>query len=226
MSDTTKNLLCGKLSCWAMIVTLLLSGAFLSSCDSDTGSFGGGNNPDTTRGIDFDVPACMATFTETYEATDSWDDVVYTIKKGEKLILAAIDPVSNEAMVYYLSEAGPFEFKIAQNDAGAYPFETDCDENSIQRCMGVFADTTIYADQELNTELCTVDAGKSVASSSYGFSLVDDLANGDSIYELTYNAIVEECGASTGYILVPEAEIFPNLTSWLIPLRTYLCENE
>lgn len=226
MNDTTKNPISGKLRRWAMTVTLLLSGAFLSGCDSDSGSSDGGNTPDETRGIDFDVAACMATFTQAYEATDYWDDVVYTIKKGEKLILAEIDPVSNEAMVYYLSEAGPFELKIAQNDAGAYPFDIDCDENSIQRCMGVFADTTIYADEELNTELCTVDAGKSVASSSYGFSLVDDLANGDSIYELTYNMIVEECGASTGYILVPEAEIFPNLISWPIPLRTYMCESE
>ncbi|MBN2716003.1 MAG: hypothetical protein JXX14_09110 [Deltaproteobacteria bacterium] len=230
MKLESKQLIFKGIRFCALTAALLLSGAWLSGCDAGTDSNFDGDGPDNngleTFAVEFEAPPCMATFSESYTVRDMFDDVEYSISKGDTLVIKELDGFFDEATVYYLNAAGPYELTIEKNDAGAYPFETDCIDDNSRNYMGVFADTTIYSDEDLSSELCTVSAGDAIASSGYGFSLVSNLSNGDSVYELTSNAIVAECGAETGYVVAPKVEIFKNQITWLIPIATYLGKNE
>ena len=221
----------------------LLGGVLFVGCDSDSSADdsddssddssadSSGDETDNSNGsdsatINLDVAPCIATFTESYDVIDFWGDVEHTIQAGESLIIKEFDSVFGETNVYYLDAAGPFEMTIEPNDVGEFPYETDCTESNSSSYTGVFADTTIYADEELSTVLCTVPKGKALPSSSYGYFLVGDAENGGSVYGMTSNAIIEECGGESGYVVTPEVEVWPDYVSWLIPIQLYLAKNQ
>ena len=85
----------------------------------------------------------------------------------------------------------------------------------------MFADVSVYAEAELVTKLCDLEAGTALPrdeGSSSGFAL-EAIEGGLSVYEIFLNAFSTQCGgAANGYVAVPSFELFgTNYTR--VPLR-------
>lgn len=132
------------------------------------------------------------------------------------------------ANLFYLTNSGPWDFEVTP--AGVppmYPFSSTCDLNNAVTHYGVFADVSVYADEALTSKLCDLTRGSTLpsAGTSVGYSLAGDISfSGPATYQIELGPFAAECGAASGYVSVPETQVF-GTTTWLVPFDTVLAPN-
>jgi hypothetical protein len=164
---------------------------------------------------------CTATFTEDYELIDVFDEPQFVAKKGEKYLLGDYsDSFGASAELIYLWPEGPEALTIEVASEADFPFTSSCPLNGGVPYYGVFENTAVYADEALTTKLCDLTAGTALPRTSdlSGYSIAGDLELfGPIVYEVYLNAFSAQCGASTGYVKVEQAESFTSST-WFVPI--------
>jgi hypothetical protein len=200
----------------------------LVACGGETG------DAEDDSATDSVVPAewrsyCMATFTRDYEVVDAFGYTEFTARAGEEYLLADYGEFSGDrASLFYLSPDGPYDFEV-QSPSGAqgFPFTSNCTFGSVTDHYAVFRDVSVYAEEALANRLCDLTSGRVLprTSTSSGFSTSTFTFSGPATYELFLNAFSAECGgASSGFISVPQVEVFGTRT-WLVPVRQIVGPN-
>ena len=100
--------------------------------------------------------------------------------------------------------------------AQGFPFTSNCEFGKGVPYYAVFADVSVYSDEAMTTKVCELAAGSVLPVQTgkiTGFS-----SSGLNTFELYLNAFSAQCGGGeTGYISVPEIEVF-GTTTWLVPV--------
>ncbi|MBL4867846.1 MAG: hypothetical protein JKY67_15870 [Pseudomonadales bacterium] len=128
----------------------------------------------SSASIGLDVEPCIATFTEDYLVTDVFGEEFFTAKTGESFILSRLgytrfgqDNVSTADLYYLVNEgAYGFQVEIEDDNTSAFPFVSNCEVGETERFVGVFHDTTLYSDEELTQEVCSLTKSVSAGMSS------------------------------------------------------------
>jgi hypothetical protein len=166
---------------------------------------------------------CVATFTAAHGVSDGFDPV-FTAKPGERYLMSEFgdDLGQDRAELLYLTNAGPLDVEVeSATGAQDFPFTSNCEFGKGVPYYAVFADVSVYSDEAMTTKVCDlsrgtvspVETGKTTGFSSTSFEF-----SGPTTYELYLNAFSAQCGGrATGYISVPEIEVF-GTTTWLVPV--------
>ena len=175
--------------------------------------------------LNLEAPPCTATFTEEYEVKDTWDDSLFTASIGDKFIVASISDWGGDtiAELYYLTSEGAYGFDIetAGTDVSALPFELSCAIGESESRLGAFNTVTVYSDEELTQQACTLERGSSaIVGVASGYRLVSDLFSEPMIYEVELGGFSQECGVGQGYMEAESTRVFGTFTS-LIPIMRY-----
>jgi hypothetical protein len=167
---------------------------------------------------------CVATFTAAHPVSDGFD-TVFTAKPGDRYLMSEFgeDFGQDRAELLYLTKAGPLDVEPEGVTAAEdFPFTSNCEFGKAVPYYAVFADVSVYSDEALTTKVCELSAGSVLpleTGKTTGFSSVSFEFSGPNTYELYLNAFSAQCGGSaTGYISVPEIEVFGTTTTWLVPV--------
>ena len=122
-----------------------------------------------------------------------------------------------------MTRGGPDSFDIEPSGDGAWPFTSNCAIGAGVPYYGVFADVSVFAEEELTTKICDLTEGSVLPAGSsgrgYGYAGSDGSA---AIYEVILGPFSAECeGADRGYIRVPQTQIFGS-TTWLVPVSALI----
>jgi hypothetical protein len=165
---------------------------------------------------------CVATFTAASGVSDGFD-TVFTAKPGERYLMREFgnDFGQDRAELLYLTRSGPLDVEL-QSTTGAqgFPFTSNCEFGKGVPYYAVFADVSVYSDEAMTTKVCDLSRGSvlPVETGSTGFSSTSFEFSGPNTFELYLNAFSAQCGGrATGYISVPEIEVF-GTTTWLVPV--------
>jgi len=187
------------------------SGGVSGASGTNGGGAGGAGGVGGVGGdIDVDPPAaggqvvapwdqyCVATFTEEFDVTDSFGDVVLTAQAGDRYLLGDSGFFAAATLVYIAAE-GPVELDIEVEDESMLPFTTSCPGRTLS-LVGVFADMPVFSDEALTMPLCTLQAGLTVNGAGIGYAVAgSDLFTAP--YQVTLGALGEHCGgASEGFV--------------------------
>ncbi len=202
-----------KLCCSLVLASLLVAGC---SDDDEPGTI-------TEEWSSY----CTATFVDDYQLIDGFGDSRLTIAAGEEYLLLAYDESAGEleANLAYLTKRGPYAFAIKTDPANpTLPFTTNCEIGNVANYMGAFDDVTFYATEELSQEICTLSAGTVLPRTNEpaGFSIAGGISfGGPQIYRVYLNAFAAQCGASEGFVKVPETSVLGTQTN-LVPVRWFV----
>lgn len=194
----------------ACVLTGLLG---LTACGSD-----GGTGSASQTSIEDWRDYCIATFTADHAVTDPFGDVLFTAQAGDEYVISRLDP-SGEVELVYLADAGPDKFTI---EAGA-PLTHSCQAGATTDYYAVFSDVTVYAEEELSTPICELEAGavrprNTGALAGYSIAGTGLSFSGPTTYEVYLNTFSADCGgADRGYVSVPATTSF-GATTWLVPI--------
>jgi hypothetical protein len=201
-----------RLERFSSVIGLLASALALAACsggdDGDDGSAGGAGTV-AEPWTDF----CTGTFSEDTEIIDVFGEPQFTARAGQTYLLSEWnDSFGGLAQFVYLTSGGPDSFEVEPSADGSWPFTSNCMFGAGVPYYAVFADVTIYAEEALATELCSLSAGTALPSPGglRGYALAGDLSfEGPATYELYLDAFSAQCGGSDrGYISVPETRSF------------------
>lgn len=164
-------------------------------------------NPDST----LDAPwssHCTATATRAFQAADTFGDPIYAVKEGEEFVLGDFSVFESLELIA-LTDAGPLSFNVEFED-GDMPLELSCDESETKTMIGVFADVTLYLDEALTQEACSLEAGTIAERGEGGFGYAGGgvSEDGSSTYQLSIAGLSTKCsGHSEVYARVPSVEV-------------------
>ena len=144
------------------------------------------------------IELCKATFLENQTIDDFFGDYRFEVSEGDQFVLG--DAMGRIKMVRE-TDLGVHLFEF-RGDKKA--FTSSCEGKDTEAVLGVFADVTVFQDEEMTTELCRLKKGdlaeiggswsQSAASSSYGE---------ENVYDVSLNGFKEQCGGeSYGFVLV------------------------
>jgi hypothetical protein len=168
---------------------------------------------------------CTATFVEDTAIRDVFDDTLFTAKAGETYLLSDHGPgfdAAEEAEMIFLSTGGPATFTVG-GEAGMLPLTSDCFSGGTTSYSAAFTKVTVYAAEDLSTQLCVLDAGSTAPSSGGGHSVAGEFPfSGPQTYGIYLGGFAAQCnGADVGFVSVPETQIF-GITTWLVPIIALL----
>jgi len=172
---------------------------------------------------------CEATFTQDYMVIDFFDDPLFTAPAGSRFLMSSFNDSFGKprAELYFLTNTGPFDFEIEADSVEELPLTSNCaPERSEQTAYtGVFQDVTVYADEELSQEACSLSEGTIVESTGGGFALVGDIdlfSTAPTTYSVSLGGLSEMCGGITdGYVQVPNVQVF-GVNTYLVPIRSFI----
>lgn len=205
-----------------------LSSCTLALCVAFSVSCGGGDEKDDEENVE-DITAssdgtvtsewsgyCTATFTEDFQVTNVFGEDTFVAEGGEEYLVGRADASGDEADLLFLTSVGPEEFVVPLGDGS--PVELSCGE-LVETYYAVFDDVTVYETEDLTSPLCELSKGQ-VASTDggTGYAITAINLNGPSIYEVILGGFSEQCGASRGYVGVPEITVWGTDT-WLVPFH-------
>lgn len=199
-------------------LSLVGSVLVLAACggDDDGGGAGSGRGTVTVEWASF----CTGTFTKDTAILDPFDDPVFTARAGEEYLLANFDDsFGGRAEFLYLTKDGPDSFEVKRDASGAWPFTSNCAIGEGVPYYAVFKDVSVYAEQELTTKLCDLQAGRVLpaAGSARGYALAGSIGE-TVVYEVLLGPFSTECGGQPrGYVRVPQTRSFGAIT-WLVPI--------
>jgi hypothetical protein len=206
------------------------NGGKSSTGGTSAGGSAAGGTASTGPGTVTDVWSdfCVATFTEDYPVTDVFGDPVFTAQTGEAYLLIDYPSPYTSASAAYLTSTGPLDFDIEPNaDLTSFPFTSNCSPNPPLSYFAVFADVSVYAEPELVTDICALEAGAALPRDtgvSAGYAL-SSFVNGSAVYEIFLNAFSAQCGgAESGYVSVPTIHLFDS-DRVLVPFDVIVAEN-
>lgn len=163
---------------------------------------------------------CVATFTESYPVPDAFGDVMFTVAPGDQFVLGSFD-TNFAPELLYLHTTGPYSFNV-EDEGGEFPFTSNCERGATTQHYAVFADVTVYEDEELTMPICDLPAGLVLPrdpNTGAGYGATGSNVNGSMIYSVILNSLSAECGgASTGYVAAEQTNLF-GVTTWLIPIQ-------
>lgn len=164
---------------------------------------------------------CTATFTEDFQITDVFGEDTFVAETGEEYLVNRAS--GDEADLLFLTSVGPDDFTVPLGDGS--PIELSCGE-MVETYYAVFDDVTVYETEDLDTPLCELSQGD-VASTDggTGYAVTAINFNGPSTYEVILGGFSEQCGASRGYVSVPEITVWGTDT-WLVPFSQLLAPVE
>ncbi|MBM3382713.1 MAG: hypothetical protein FJY29_09770 [Betaproteobacteria bacterium] len=134
---------------------------------------------------------CTATITKDFTVkflSKDW----YTVKSGEKLAIVGRVIGSEAELIRFTKDGKAYEV----DDVPSENFTSDCGQNTTGD-LEIVALTSVelFSDVQLSNKLCTVNAGASYKSNSYGFG-----SNGGEVYEIFADVLVSACNSSTGKV--------------------------
>lgn len=208
------------------------AGDFTGGGPSNGGSSGGGagtagagasssEGPGTITDLWRDF--CVATFTVDYAVTDAFGAPLFTARAGEEYLLVSYTGPNVSADLAYLTSMGPYEFGVAPKaDTMALPITTDCPTDlEAASYFAVFSDVSVYAEPELVTKICGLEAGAALprdTATGAGFGL-ESSGPDFAVYEIFLNAFSAQCGgASNGYISASRIQLFGTTTT-IVPFK-------
>jgi hypothetical protein len=166
---------------------------------------------------------CVATFTAAHGVSDGFD-TLFTAKPGERYLMSEFDDDFGQerAKLLYLTQVGPLELEPeSSTDTQGFPFTSNCELSKSVPYYAVFADVSVYSDEAMTAKVCDLSAGSALpveTGKATGYSSVGFELSGPNKFELQLNAFSAGCGGgATGYISVPEIEVF-GTTTWLVPV--------
>lgn len=168
---------------------------------------------------------CVATFTESYEVTDNFAEVAFTVNAGDEFLLARYTSPSSE-LIQDLP-AGPYDFSVDEDpETGSFPFTTDCPLGGGGEHQAVFTDVTLFGEAELTTELCRLPRGTSAPvdgqATGYAIAGSEISFSGPTTYEVFLGPLAADCGgAASAFVSVPHTEVYGTGT-WLVPFGRLL----
>jgi hypothetical protein len=199
---------------WLATSVLALAGC--GGSDAGGGGAGSGNGTVTEQWAAF----CTGTFTQDTPIVDAFDEPTFTARAGDEFLLSDFsDAFGGRAELLYLTSVGPDSFEVKPDANGAWPFTSNCTIGQGVPYYAVFNDVSVFAEKELSTKSCTLDAGSVLpagnAGRGYSFS---GSVGGSAIYNVILGPFSAECqGIDSGYISVPQTRSF-NSTTWLVPI--------
>lgn len=205
---------------WNRTVLALLTTLLAAGCGgNDEGNSGGGGTvSEQWQGY------CTVVFSSDHAVIDSFGDALFTARAGQEFLVKSYSETTR-ANLFYLTNSGPWDFEVMP--AGVpplYPFSSTCDLNNAVSHYGVFADVSVFADETLTTKLCDLTRGTTLPSAgmSVGYSLAGEISfSGPATYQVELGPFAAQCGAASGYVSVPETQVF-GTTTWLVPFDTLL----
>lgn len=203
----------------------------LNACSGgDDGGPGGANGSGTGTVTDEWSSYCVATFTQDYQVTDFFDDVLFTAHAGDQFLMSEYAERfdTDAATLLYLTPAGPYDLEFeAALGSGDFPFISNCEFGQAVEYMAVFDDVSVYETEDLTNTLCNLSAGTVVprdttALAGYGVTSTEFSLTGPETYEVYLNTLAAQCGdAERGYVSVPQTTVLGTHT-WLVPIRVVL----
>ncbi|MEL6180480.1 MAG: hypothetical protein AAFS10_16085, partial [Myxococcota bacterium] len=157
-------------------------------------------------------------------------DPLFTARTGERYLMGNFDDRFGELRVgmFFLGDSGPVDFEVVADGEGNLPVTSNCtdDTSTQQQYAGVFEDVTLFADQALTQEACTLTAGTAVETSGGGFALVDENVNlfsaEPAVHSIQLGGLGEMCnGLTEGFVRLPSVQVFGTFT-YLPPIRTFI----
>lgn len=170
---------------------------------------------------------CIAAFPQDFDAPETPFTRAFTAKAGEEYVIASFHSYDGNSTtsLLYLTPAGFLEYSLRLTDGAALPYTTACDLDNTTTHYAVLESTTVFKEVELKTALCELPAGTVRPvdpDTSWGSSMADFDAAGDTIYEITLNAYSATCGgAENGFVRASSTRI-RNTTSTKAPFTTIL----
>ena len=214
----------------ALRLTLLLSALALATACGDDGGDGGGGGGSSSGEVSAAWEGyCVATFTEDYQVIDVFDDPIFTAAAGSRYLLSSFNDSFGKprAEMFFLTSAGPDEFEIEADSVAELPLTSNCapERAEQQTYIGVFKDVTVYADEELTQEACSLTEGTAMETNGGGFSLVGEIdlfGTEPTVYNVSLGGLSEMCdGITDGYVQVPSTQVFGTNT-YLVPIRVFI----
>lgn len=201
-------------ACWIV-------GSLLASVGCGGGD-DGGEEPEIGDGTVTEQWAsfCTGTFTEDTPILNVFDEPMFTARAGDEYLLADFsDSFGGRAEFLYLTHVGPDSFTIEANAEGTWPFTSNCAIGAGLPYYGVFADVSVFAEEDLSTKICDLREGSVLPAGGSGRGYAYAGSSGSSaIYEVILGPFSAECGDhDRGYIRVPQTKIFGS-TTWLVPI--------
>ena len=205
-----------------LLIILLVCLCFACGDDDAAGSgMSGGTVTDTWSEF------CVATFTESHPVTDTFDDQLFTASEGSQYLMTGYGDSFGELRgeMVYLTSSGPIEFEVVANEAGEFPFTTDCTLNDTTTYLGVFQDLTFHVDEALTTVACNLEEGAH-AEGGGGYALVSDLdftnLNAPAVYEVSMGGLAADCNNhETTYVTTRPIQQF-GTSYYIAPVQTFI----
>lgn len=145
---------------------------------------------------------CIATFEQGYAFVDPFGDVEFRAKAGSRYLLSGFGTFGAEASVLYLARKGPVELSVDVESGAALPFSSNCEPSAVEEHVGVFAETTVYADEAMSMPVCVLSEGATFPGGGLSYALVSgDLFQSGGTYEVSFAGLATACGGlATGYV--------------------------
>jgi hypothetical protein len=207
------NVAMHRLSARVFLSACFVGGSLLTACGGGSGA--SQQQPQTT--VETWSDYCIATMTEDHQVLDFFGDVAFTARVGEEYLIARLE--ADQAELVFLATTGPWNFDI-DGTAETRPFTTQCAVGATTDHYAVFSDVTVFAEEELTTPLCDLDAGavRPREPTGSGYGITGSNVGSNQTYEVILNAFSAECGgADRGYVSVPETTVHGSHT-WLVPI--------
>ena len=226
LADPSERLATRFCAAVSIVLSLLSSAACGGEGDAADGGSDAADESNATAPNGVVVPPwgdyCVATFSTEYDVVDSSGDAAFTARAGDAYLMQEYDESAGgpTARLIYLAEGGPWDFQVATTPGGALPFSSNCAPGAVEPYYAVFADVEVYAEEQLETKLCSIAAGTAVprANGSTGYSTADfGLGSGPVTYEILLNGFSSACSNQPrGYVSVPATKLF-GTTTHLVP---------
>jgi hypothetical protein len=208
---------------------LILTSCGLEGSGTPTGNGGVSSEENKIKFVKFDPAPCLATFTEDYTVMRDWgrDNKVVSISKGEQFIISEFGSTFNKdaaISLLYPLDKGVYEFEALKDSTKlTLPFETNCEEDQVQKNVGVFADIIVFANEDLSGTPCELKSGFSkVLEGRTGFGYSRSEGSYD-IYSFSYNFLEEACpDFEDHYMKVWGVEISSGNNIQAFPIEKYL----
>ncbi|MGL1901194.1 MAG: hypothetical protein OCC49_03585 [Fibrobacterales bacterium] len=214
------------------VSTLLLIGCFLDTTEVTPSESGSTRKRLEIESIGLSPQPCVATFTGQYTVFDSFNDPILTVAIGDQFVLGGYDHYFHEyeAELYDITENGVFDFSIEAPDTNViFPFEVNCNLDSLESYMGAFSDVDIYDDSSFDNKICTIEKGTATQASQYWVAYwSSNDANSEHIYKYQYIPFEQQCGSlDSGFVKVPVISSFEeNSIDSPVPIKMYMAEKQ
>lgn len=193
--------------------TFVLTGLlWLAGCSEgvdDSDGMGGAGSAETT--VDDWRDYCVATMTEDYEVLDSRGEPLFTAKTGDEYLVSGLG--LHSAGLVYIAPNGPYSFRIETND-GLWPATFSCLYGLTTPYWAVFVSATVFAEPELTTPVCELEAGThSPLGSAPTSGMTSGGMSGAYFFELRGNALGPTCeGIDVGYVETASTRVLGDAT--------------